>query len=396
MNNQKLLVVNSGSSSIKIQLFNKQDLSVIASGLAERITSPDGQIEIKFNGEKFTRVNVMPNHKVAVEELLDFMEEINLVNNPQEIEIIGFRVVHGGTYFKHSTILDSEAINLIDKCSIYAPLHNPGALQAINAFKEVMPHAKLSATFDTTFHTTIPDLNAIYPIPYEWTKEYGIRRYGAHGISHNYITLKLAEILNKDKVNLISMHIGSGASIAAVENSQSIDTSMGLTPLAGIMMGTRSGDIDPSIIEFVSRQTGMDVFEITNILNKKSGLLGVSQLSNDTRDIDKAIHEGNQQAQFAFDLYVQKIVDYVANYANKVPNLDALVFTAGVGENSPELRSAVVNKLKFANIKLDENKNKERVGQFALISAPESEIKVYVIRTNEELLIAQNALELFN
>lgn len=397
MKNQKVLVVNAGSSSIKLQLFEKEGLKAIASSLTERIGLPDGIITLKYDGEVYRREPSMPNHSVAVSETLKLMQEVKLIENPEEIEVIGFRVVHGGSYFTKSTILDNEAIKLIDKCSAFAPLHNPGAIQAINAFKSEMPKAILTASFDTSFHTTIPDVNAIYPIPYKWTKEYGIKKYGFHGISHNFIKNKMSEILGKEKVNVISMHIGSGASICAIKDGKSIDTTMGLTPLAGLMMGTRSGDIDPSIIDFVNKVTNLSVAEINNELNKKSGMLGVSEVSNDNRDIRQAIAQGNKQAAFALELYEQKIVDFVANYANKLENkIDALVFTAGVGENSSELREEVISKLHFANLEIDKVANKTKYGEYQLISTPNSAVKIYAVRTNEELMIAQNALSLIS
>ncbi|BBG40951.1 acetate kinase [Mycoplasmopsis californica] len=392
---KKLLVINAGSSSIKLQLFEKSDLSVIASGLAERITLNDGIITIKENDKKHVKNIDMPNHTVAAEAILDLMAEIKLIENVEDIDVIGFRVVHGGTFFTKTAEINDEVIGVIEKCSDYAPLHNPGALQAINAFRNVLPKAKLAAEFDTSFHTSIPDVNAVYPIPMEWTEEYGIRRFGFHGISHQFITEKMQEILGKDRVNIVNAHVGNGASICAIKDSKSIDTTMGLTPLAGIMMGTRSGDVDPAIIEFVCSRSGLSVSEVTSALNKKSGLLGVSGISSDMRDIEKGIAENNKRAIFAWDLYVQKIVDFIANYANKVGKLDAIVFTAGVGENAPDLRRDVISKLKFANIQINSDKNYGKIADYELISTPESEIKVYVVRTNEELLIAQNALKLF-
>ncbi|AIA29466.1 acetate kinase [Mycoplasmopsis californica HAZ160_1] len=392
---KKLLVINAGSSSIKLQLFEKSDLSVIASGLAERITLNDGIITIKENDKKHVKNIDMPNHTVAAEAILDLMAEIKLIENVEDIDVIGFRVVHGGTFFTKTAEINDEVIGVIEKCSDYAPLHNPGALQAINAFRNVLPKAKLAAEFDTSFHTSIPDVNAVYPIPMEWTEEYGIRRFGFHGISHQFITEKMQEILGKDTVNIVNAHVGNGASICAIKDSKSIDTTMGLTPLAGIMMGTRSGDVDPAIIEFVCSRSGLSVSEVTSALNKKSGLLGVSGISSDMRDIEKGIAENNKRAIFAWDLYVQKIVDFIANYANKVGKLDAIVFTAGVGENAPDLRRDVISKLKFANIEINSDKNYGKIADYELISTPESEIKVYVVRTNEELLIAQNALKLF-
>lgn len=392
---KKVLVINAGSSSIKLQLFLKDTLDVIASGIAERITLADGIITIKANGEKYIKNVAMPNHTVAAEHILELMSQTKIIENVEEIEIIGFRVVHGGKFFTKTTAINDEVIEVIKKCSDYAPLHNPGALQAISAFKSVLPHAKLAAEFDTSFHTTMPDVNSIYPIPAEWTEKYGIRRFGFHGISHQFITLKMEQILGKEKVNIVNAHIGNGASLCAIKDSKSVDTTMGFTPLAGIMMGTRSGDIDPAIIEFVASHANLSAAEVTSALNKKSGLLGVSGISSDMRDIEKGIAEGNPKAIFAWKLYVQKIVDYIANYANKVGKLDAIVFTAGVGENAPDLRQDVVEKITFANIKLNNEANTKPIEEYALISAPESEVKVYVIRTNEELLIAQNSIKIF-
>ncbi|WP_029513806.1 acetate/propionate family kinase [Mycoplasmopsis primatum] len=395
--NKKVLVINAGSSSIKLQLFDKEKLNVIANGLAERITEPGGgNITIKFDGQKFEKQVKMPDHSVAVKHILEIMEENKIITDPKEIELIGFRVVQGGPYFSKATKLTDKEIALIDEVKMYAPLHNPGALQAIRAFQKVMPHAKLSANFDTAFHTSIPDINAIYPIPYELSEKFKIRRYGAHGISHEFITLKVEEILNKKSVNVINLHIGNGASICAIKNSKSIDTSMGLTPLAGIMMGSRSGDIDPSIHQFVMKNLNISIDEFTDILNKKSGMLGVSGISNDMRDIIAAIDKGNKQAKFAFDLYCQKIVDYVAMYANKLENkIDAIVFTAGIGENTPLLREQVINNLHFANIKIDKTKNDGKIGDYLEISSKDSDVKVFVIRTNEELLIAKQAIDLY-
>ncbi|MBU4690130.1 acetate/propionate family kinase [Mycoplasma sp. ES3157-GEN-MYC] len=392
----KVLVINAGSSSIKLQLLEKDSLKVVASGLAERITLQQGIITIKTDTDKFIKNVNMPNHTVAAQNILSLMSEAKLIEDIKEIEIIGFRVVHGGTFFSKTAEITDEVVSVIEKCADYAPLHNPGALQAINAFRDVMPHAKLAAEFDTSFHTTIPDVNAIYPIPYEWSEKFGIRRFGFHGISHQFITEKISEILNKDSVNIINAHIGNGASICAIKNSKSFDTTMGLTPLAGVMMGTRSGDVDPALVEFLCHHLNQSVDEVTSALNKKSGLLGVSGISSDMRDIEKAIKEKNPRAIFTWDLYVQKIVDFIANYANKVGSLDAIVFTAGVGENSPELRQSVIDKINFANIKLDHSINTSKIGEFALISTPDSAVKVYVIRTNEELLIAKNAIKLFN
>ncbi|TNK83776.1 acetate kinase [Mycoplasmopsis pullorum] len=393
---KKVLVINAGSSSIKLTLFDKDTLEPLASGLAERITLPIGMVTLKFNGAKQEREVELPDHSVAVQVIIDMMMSMQVIKEVNEIEYIGFRIVQGGPYFDRSSKLSEREIELIEKVSMYAPLHNPGAVQAINAFRKFMPHAKLSANFDTAFHTTINKVNSTYPIPRELSEKYGIKKYGAHGISHRFITQKLSNILNKDKVNFVNLHIGNGASLCAVKDSLSFDTSMGLTPLAGIMMGTRSGDIDPSIHQFVLNATGIDINEFTDILNKKSGLLGVSGVSSDMRDIVGAARSGNEQAQFALDLYSQKIADYTAIYLNKIgPKIDAIVFTAGVGENSPYVRQNVLSRLNILNIKLDNELNFSKIDDFKLISSPESSIPVYVIRTNEELLIAQDALKLY-
>ncbi|WP_027334915.1 acetate/propionate family kinase [Mycoplasmopsis felifaucium] len=394
--NSKVLVINAGSSSIKLQLLDKEKLNVIASGLAERITlEGNGIITIKFNGDKSVREVPLPDHKIAVEHVLEMLEELKIIENPKEIQLIGFRVVHGGPYFTKTVKLTNHEIDLIEKAKIYAPLHNPGAVQAMRAFQKVMPEAKMSVDFDTAFHTTIPDVNAIYPIPLQISNKYKIRRYGAHGISHEFITLKVQELLNKEKVNVLSLHIGNGASLCAVKENKSFDTSMGLTPLAGIMMGSRSGDIDPSIHEFVMNQTGMDIHEWTNTLNKQSGMLGVSEISSDLRDITAAIESGDKKAKFAFDLYCQRIVDYSASYANKLGKVDAIVFTAGVGENTPTLREQVIDNLHFAKIAINKELNNKPFGDYIELSTPESEVKVFVIRTNEELMIAKHAIELY-
>ncbi|MGZ9761854.1 acetate/propionate family kinase [Mycoplasma sp. 394] len=392
---KKILVINAGSSSIKLSLFDKDTLKLIASGLAERITLPKGNITIKFNGQKHEIDVVMPNHEVAVEEVYKLMQQIKLIEDKAEIEFIGFRVVHGGDYFASTTKITQKEIDLISECAIYAPLHNPGAVQAMQGFKKVFPDAKLSADFDTAFHQSIEKVNYTYAIPHDLASKFNIKKYGMHGISHQFITEKLAEILGQNTVSFVNLHLGNGASLAAVKDSKSIDTSMGLTPLAGIMMGTRSGDIDPSIHQFVLKQTQMDINAFTDLLNKKSGLLGVSGVSSDMRDVRNAA-DSNPQARFALDLYAQKIADYTAIYANKIGyHLDALVFTAGVGENSAATRQDIVDRLFFKKIKLDKTLNEGPISDYQLISTPDSEVKVYVIRTNEELVIARNAKAIY-
>ena len=388
----KVLVINAGSSTIKWKLFDKE-LNTIAKGTADRIFV-DGTIETSFNGRKHFREVTLNNFDDAVSEVYKDMIEHQVITDVNDITNIGYRVVQGGDIFSTTTILDEEKINQIDDLSILAPLHNPGAVKSIKAFSKKFPNAKRTATFDTSFHTTIDKLNYTYPINKDIAKKLNIRKYGAHGTSHKYITHKVEEILGKDKVNIISMHIGNGASLAAVEDSKSIDTSMGLTPLAGIMMGTRSGDIDPSIIAYATRNLNISAQKFEEILNKESGLLGVSGISQDMRDIVEAMENGNEDAKFTHDLYVQRIVEYTINYINKLKgNVDALVFTAGVAENNPILRKEVINNIHLIDVEIDDERNESEIGDYKLISTDNSKTKVYVIRTDEEWMIAKENLE---
>ncbi|MGZ9413692.1 acetate/propionate family kinase [Mycoplasma sp. 480] len=399
--NKKILVINAGSSSMKWSLFNKEDFKVIASGIAERVGIANSFIKMSFGDNDIKKEVEMQNHKEAANKTLDLWQENKIINSLDEIELIGFRVVHGGEYFKDSTKLTKEAIELIDECSKFAPLHNPGAIQAIKAMQEVLPNAKMSASFDTAFHTSIPDINSKYGINKEFAEKYGIKKYGMHGISHKFITLKLEKILNKEKINFVNLHIGNGASLCAIKDSKSFDTSMGFTPLAGIMMGTRSGDIDPAIHEYATEAANISLKEFTNLLNKQSGLLGVSGISSDMRDLVQRYKENDQNVIFTLNLYIQKIVDYLVNYINKVgKKIDALVFTAGIGENSSFIRELVIEKLTLPNLNIELDKDKNNVSpseikDYTLISSSKSDIPVYVIRTNEELLIAQDALKLY-
>ncbi|MCU4706896.1 acetate/propionate family kinase [Mycoplasma sp. CSL7503-lung] len=392
----KIIAVNPGSSSIKISIFEKDSLKLLANGLAERIGLKNGLVTIKSKQQKQTLELELKNHDDAVEGIYQLMQKMNLIKNKEEIEYIGFRVVQGGKFFNSTTKLTEKEIKIIDSVSIYAPLHNPAAIKTIRGFQKIFPNSKLSADFDTAFHTTIDRINYTYAIPKELTEKYNIKKYGAHGISHQFITLKLEKILDKEKVNFVNVHLGNGASLCAIKKSKSFDTSMGLTPLAGIMMGTRSGDIDPSIHEFLIKETGLNITEITEILNKKSGVLGVSGISSDMRDVQKEMENNNPDALFAFEMYSQKVADYLVNYINKIgPKVDAIVFTAGIGENNPIIRKLILNKINIKNIVLDDLLNESKIDDFKLISSSESEIKVFVIRTNEELLITQNALKIY-
>ena len=391
---QKILVINAGSSTIKWKLFEKENLEVIAEGVADRI-HVDGQIITKFNGKKSEREVNLPTHTEAAVEIIKDLETHKIIEDLSTIKFVGNRVVQGGDIFPESTIINDKELKQISDLGVLAPLHNPGAVLAIEAFKKILPDAQYSATFDTSFHTTIPAINNTYPMNQELAKKHKIKRYGAHGTSHRYITLELEKVLGKKNVTFVSMHIGNGASLCAVKDSKSFDTSMGLTPLAGIMMGTRSGDIDPSIHKYVVEQEGITVEEFDRILNKESGLKGVSGVSQDMRDVTEAALKGNKQAEFAMDLYAQKVADYVATYHNKLGGkIDALVFTAGVGENSSIIRGKIIDKLHFAKIKLDKSKNEAKFDDVNLITTDDSEVKVYIIRTDEELLIAKDAVNL--
>ena len=390
----KILVINAGSSTIKWKIFIEANLDVVAEGIADRI-GIDGLLVTKFDGDKHKVEKTFNNHVEAMQGILVVLEELNVISDISEITSIGHRVVHGGAEFDSSAILSEANISKINELSTLAPLHNPNAVKVIKACQEIFGNIHQSATFDTSFHTSIPAINSTYPINAKIAEELKIKKYGFHGTSHRYITKKLKEIQNKNKVTFINAHIGNGASICAVKDNKSFDTSMGLTPLAGLMMGTRSGDIDPSIIKFIMDNKKISIDEIDTLLNKESGMKGVSKLSSDMRDIEDAIAKGNKQAIFAFDLYVQRAVDIIASYANKLGNnLDAIVFTAGIGENDSHFRSEVVKKLTFDKILIDENINKERSDEYRKISTPDSQVDVYVIPTDEELLIALDNKEL--
>ena len=389
---KKILVVNAGSSTIKWKLFSNEDFSVLAEGVAERLFV-DGVITTKYQDKKNTREVALNSHKDASEEIFKDLESLNIITDRSEVKNIGFRIVQGGDIFEKTTILNEKEINQIKELATLAPLHNGPAVQAIRSFQNIFPDAILTGTFDTSFHTTINEINSTYPIKKELAKELKIKKYGAHGTSHKFITKKLEKELNKDKVTFLNMHIGSGASLCAVKDSKSFDTSMGLTPLAGIMMGTRSGDIDPSIHEYVCEQKGISIKEFTQILNKESGMQGMTGFQ-DLRDVENEVAKGNKEAILATEIYVQKIVDYSALYINKLGSkIDAIVFTAGVGENASIIREKVIDKISVINVKIDKEKNNGSSGDVTLISASDSEVPIYVIRTDEELMIAKEAKE---
>ncbi len=388
-----ILSVNAGSSSLKFQMYEMPAEQVLISGVFERIGMEGSFYTIKLNGEKYEKKVELKDHKRAFELLVEELMKNNIVDTLDDIAGIGHRIVQGGSYFDKSVIVSEDVIAKIDELSSLAPLHNPAAITGIRAAESVVPNATQVVVFDTAFHQTIPEENYLYALPYEWNEKYQIRKYGAHGTSHKYVSLKMNEILDRTDTKLITCHIGNGASISAILNGKCINTSMGLTPNAGLIMGTRSGDIDATIVPFMMDKLNLSTKEMDNVLNKQSGLLGISGVSSDSRDIEAGIKEGNKRCLLAQKMYVKRIVDYIAKYYVELGGCDAIVFTAGVGENSIPVRRQVVEALSVLGVKLDEEKNNIR-GSIQKISTSDSSIKVYVIPTDEELMIARDTLAL--
>ena len=383
----KILSVNAGSSSLKFTLMKMPEEEVIASGLFEKIGLADSSYTIKYQGEKIKKECSLENHSVAVEKLIAELIDLNIIQTLDEIEGVGHRLVHGGQEFTSSVVLNEEVLEHVAKYNELAPLHNPANIMGVRAFMEKLPNTIQVGVFDTAFHTTMKEKEYIYPVPYEWYEKYQVRKYGFHGTSHRFIDMTIRKHLNNDNLKVISCHIGNGGSITAIDSGKVVDTSMGFTPLAGIMMGTRSGDIDASILEYMANKTGETLTQLTNDLNKKSGFLGVSGVSSDSRDIEAAVLQGNKRAILAQDIYSQKITNYIAMYNNLLNGADVIVFTAGLGENSPMMREKVMQKIASLGVKLDLSKNDFR-GEFRKISTDDSKIPVFVIPTNEELMIA--------
>ena len=389
----KILAVNAGSSSLKFQMYEMPEEKVLISGVFERIGIDNSFYTIKINGEKIKKETILTDHKQAVKILVDELFENKIISSLDEIKGIGHRIVQGADQFDKSVIIDDKIIEIIQDLSALAPLHNPAAVVGIKAFKEIVPNALAVAVFDTSFHQTMELKTYLYALPYEWYTKYKIRKYGAHGTSHKYVANRLSEILNKKDCKVIVCHIGNGGSITAVKNGKCVDTSMGFTPNAGIIMGTRCGDIDVSIIPYMIKQTGINYQDIDNVINKQSGLLGISGVSSDSRDIENGITEGNERCLLAQQMFIQKIVDYIAKYYVLLEGVDAIAFTAGVGENSINVRKGVIDKLKVLGIKLDEEKNNVR-GQEQLITTPDSSVPCYIIPTDEEVMIARDTYNL--
>ena len=396
----KFLCVNAGSSSLKFQLFEMPEEKVIISGYIEKIGLEDSFWNTKVNGEKIKGAKFLKNHDEAVEVLLNELIEHKAVESLDEIKGVGHRVLHGGEKYSDSVLITDEVIESIKELTKLGPLHHPGNLAGIEALKAVLPEGPMVAVYDTAFHQTMPEKNYMYPVPYEWYVKYGVRKYGFHGSSHKYITTVMKEKLGKEDVNLIICHIGSGASIAAVKDGKGFDTTMGLTPLDGLMMGTRSGAIDPSILEYVCKESEMTVAEVTNALNKKSGLAGISGLS-DCRDVETAAGNGDEKAQLALTMYHERVAKYIADYFIELDGkVDAIVFTAGVGENGWEAREAILNKVAPLGIVVDKEKNASIAGfkevHEGVITAKDSKIEAWVVPTNEELMIIKDTYAIVN
>ena len=394
----KILVVNAGSSSLKFQLFEMPEEKVIISGYIEKVGIEGSFWNTKINGEKIRGEKDLKNHTEAVQVMLDELLKYHAVESLDEIKGVGHRVLHGGEKYSDSVIIDEDAIQSIKDLMKLGPLHHPGNLAGIEAMQKALPEVPMVAVYDTAFHQTMPKYNFMYPVPMEWYEKYGVRKYGFHGTSHKYITQEMKHLLNKDDVNLIIAHIGSGGSLSAIKDGKCHDTTMGLTPLDGIMMGTRSGSIDPSILEYVCKESGMDISEVTNALNKKSGYLGVSGYS-DSRDVEQAALRGEEKAKLAQRMYNDRVAKFIAQYYIELEGkVDAIVFTAGVGENGTEFRADVLNKLAPLGIKLNVEVNNNiasyKEQHEGIITSPDSSIPVYVLPTNEELMIAKDTYEL--
>lgn len=391
----KIMSINAGSSSLKFCLFDMKDENVIVKGQFERIGIEGSSFTIKFRDEKIVQELDIPDHVAAVDTLLNKLISLEIIKSFSEIDAVGHRIVQGKDLFNESVIINDDVMTKLESIKNFAPLHNPANMMGIMAFKKVLPDATMVAVFDTAYHHTLSEEAYLYPVPYRWYNDYGLRKYGAHGISHQYIASQVSSILGKTNYKLISCHIGNGASISAIKDGVCIDTSMGFTPLGGVMMGTRSGDIDPSIIPYIMEQEGMNAMEVIDELNTQSGLLGLSEFSSDMRDIVSNAALGNHKCEIAMEKYVRRIVDFIAQYYVLLDGADIIVFTAGVGENNVKIRGEICDRLKCLGVLIDSSLN-EKVGEVVKLSTDESKVDVYVIPTNEELMIARDTLKLIN
>lgn len=388
-----VLAVNSGSSSLKFQLFEMPEEKIIVSGQIERIGLSDSIFTMKLNGEKIKKVFDIKNHNEAVEVLLNSLSSEGIIEDINDISGVGHRIVHGGELYSHSVEIDDDVFKNVEKLSKLAPLHNPVNLIGMEAFKRELPNAKQVAVFDTAFHQTMEASTYLYPLPYEYYEKHKVRRYGFHGTSHFYVSRRVAELMNRDirTLNLISVHLGNGASITAIKNGKSINTSMGFTPLAGIMMGTRTGDVDPAILPYIMEEENLTSKSVLDIFNHKSGMFGVSGISSDARDIIDAAKAGDERAQLTLDMYTNRVSETIGSYFIKLEKVDALVFTGGIGENAGIIRDDIFNKIQVAmNINVDRELNMATIGEEMKISLDSSKSEVWIVPTNEELVIARD------
>lgn len=412
----KTMAVNAGSSSLKFQLLEMPAEQVIAQGVIERIGMDDAIVTIKYGaeivaerlvghsdddedhititkdgkGKKYENVVPIKDHQQAINFMLQKLTDLGIIEDFQEITGVGHRVVAGGEWFNHSVVVTDEVLAKIDRLADYAPLHNPANAMGIRAFQKLLPDALSVAVFDTSFHQTMPDVNYLYSLPYEYYTRYGARKYGAHGTSHRYVSARAAAMLGKDlkDLKLITLHLGAGASITAIKDGKSFDTSMGFSPLAGVTMATRAGDVDPSLVYYIQEREGLTNDEMLNVLNKKSGLLGISTISSDMRDL-LDVQDTNEHAKLAINIFINRVIKYVGQYVAEMNGVDAIVFTAGIGENSVPVRKMIVDKLSYFGVKLDDEKNNVR-GEKVEISTSDSKVKALLIPTNEELMIARD------
>lgn len=391
------MIINSGSSSLKFKLFNNETHETLASGIIERIGIHGSKIKVKYgDGQKYELDHEITNHLQGIELLLNVLKELNLIADLSEIKGIGHRVVAGGEYFSQPVVVDNDVIAKIKELAELAPLHNPANLNGIKAFRKYLPNALSVAVFDTAFHQTLPQENYMYSTPYEWYEKYGVRRYGAHGISHEYVARKAAELMGRpfEDLKLITCHLGAGASITAVKHGRSFDTSMGFTPLSGIQMATRAGDVDISLANYIMKKLNVQsMSDMVYLLNEKSGFLGVSGVSADMRDVEDATAAGNKRAELAVKLFYNSILRYVGQYITEMGGVDGIVFTGGIGENSPETSEEIMKRLAYMGVTINEAENKKR-GAETIISGPDSTVTVMRIPTDEEYMIAQHVWEL--
>jgi len=391
----KIISINAGSSSLKFSLFNMENKELLISGTFERIGLDNSFVTFKLNDEKIKKEVELKNHEDAVKVLLDNLIELKVISSLDEIDAVGHRLVHGGDVYSKSVVITDEVMKTVDELSSLAPLHNPANLVGVKSFKAVLPNVPMVGVFDTAFHQTMDKEAYLYGVPYEWYTKYGVRKYGFHGTSHNYITKTISEYLNRDDLKIICCHLGNGSSITAIKDGKCIDTSMGFTPNAGLLMGTRSGDIDATLIPYVMEKSGKSLDEVVNDLNKNSGLLGISGISSDNRDIEDGIKEGNEMCILAQNMLVRKIVGYISMYNTFLGGADVICFTGGIGENGIDVRKDIMDKISVLGVEASEERNNVR-GKLQLITTDDSKISCYVVPTNEELMIAEDTYRLVN